>query len=48
MGLFLTLVFVLMTWRWIGCGLILYLSIFVGDLEIDRMWVDSCPSCLRW
>ena len=27
MDLFLTLVFVLMTWKWIGCGLILYLSI---------------------
>ena len=47
MGLFLTLVFVLMTWRWTEFGLILYLRAFVGDLEIDMMWIDSCPSCLR-
>ena len=36
--------FVLETWRWTVCGLTLDLSDCVGDLEIDRMWID----CLRW
>ena len=40
-GLFLTLVFVLVTWRWIGCGLILYLSVFIGDLKMDSMFIVS-------
>ena len=37
----LNLVFLLVTWRWTGCGLILVLSDFIGDLEMDRMWIDS-------
>ena len=40
MDSFLTLVFVLVTWRWTECGLILVLSVCVGDLEIDSMWID--------
>ena len=43
MDSFLNLVFVLVTWRWAGCGLILDLSVCVVDLEMDRMWIDSCP-----
>ena len=37
MDSFLTLVFVLVTWRRTECGLILVLSVCVGDLEIDSM-----------
>ena len=43
MDSFLNLVFVLVNWRWTGCGLILDHSVCVGDLEMDRMWIDSCP-----
>ena len=31
----------LVTWRCIGCGFILDLSVCIGDLETDRMWIDS-------
>ena len=36
--------FVLETWRCTVCGLTLDLSDYVGDSEIDRMWID----CLHW
>ena len=39
----MTLMFVLVTLRWIVCGLILDLSVLDGDLDMDRMWIDSCP-----
>ena len=29
--------FALVTWRSTGCGLI----VCVGDLDMDRMWIDS-------
>ena len=39
----MTLMFVLVTLRWKVCGLIHDLCVLVGDLEMDRMWIDSCP-----
>ena len=33
--------YALVTWRWTTCGLILDLSVCVGDLEMDRMLTDS-------
>ena len=41
MDSFLTLLFVLVTWKWTVCGLILDLCVCVGDLEMERMWIDS-------
>ena len=43
MDSFLTFVFLLVTWRWSGCGLILFLSVCVSDLEMDMMLIDSLP-----
>ena len=40
---FFTSVFALVTWRWTGCGLILVLSVCVGDLEMNSLWIGSCP-----
>ena len=37
MDSFLTLLFALVTWRSTGCGLV----VCFGDLDIDRMWIDS-------
>ena len=41
MDRFLTLVFALVTWRKSGSGLILDLSVRVGDLEMHRVLVYS-------
>ena len=44
----MSFVFALVTWRLTGCGMILDLSVCISDLEMDRMWIDSCSECLRW
>ena len=31
----------LVTWRWTVCGLFLDLNVCVGDLEMNRKWIDS-------
>ena len=33
--------FALGTWRCTGCWFILDLIVCVGDLEMDRMWIDT-------
>ena len=38
--------FALVTWKTTGSGLILVISVDVGDLEMDKMWIDSLPKCL--
>ena len=37
----MTLVFALVTWKTTGSGLILVISVCVGDLEMDKMLIDS-------
>ena len=31
----------LVTWRWTVCGLILDMSVCIGDLEMGSIWTDS-------
>ena len=40
-GLILGFVFLLVTWRLAVCGFIIDFSVCVGEMEIDRMWIDS-------